>query len=135
MDIIDKLKYEYSFYIHYIAHSNSNKINQEEKNLFKVMISNNVKYMLFASFSSWYIKNMIIKSNRRIVSFLLFVLLNTTAILISNNFNIRLLNCYNIFSKAPPDFWSLRGKDSVIRIILDDNYKIKNISNESEKNI
>lgn len=134
MDIIDKVKYEYSFYYHYLSHVNKS-FNIEEDNLFKVMICNNIKYLLFASFASWYIKNMILKTNRRIISLSLFISLNIMALNISNNVNVRLLNCYNIFSYAPPDFWSLRGKNSKIQIILDDNYKIKCISNEKDSNI
>jgi hypothetical protein len=43
-----------------------------------------------------------------------------------------LLNIYNIFSYAPPEFWILRNKSNAIKILLDNEFKIDTITNNSK---
>lgn len=48
---------------------------------------------------------------------------------------MRLLNIYNIFSYAPPEFWILRNKSNAINLILDNEFKVENITNSAKINM
>lgn len=120
MNKLDKLKYEMSFYKH-LSHGYST----EENKLAKAMINNYFKYLLFANLVGGYTYVIMRKRNKGLYGFYALIFSNLVGIYLSNEVNYSLLNMYNIFSFAPPDFWILRSKTEDVKILLDKNFKVE----------